>query len=66
MIKCIKYFAVIFLLTTSSSYSSRESKYLSPIEQRRAIELRLDDAERDIIEINRILDNRYSKYEIKN
>ena len=62
----MKYLVIIFVLTMCSSYSDKESRRISPIQQRHAIEVRLDDAEKDVIELNRILDSRYGKYEIKN
>ena len=53
------------LFTTTTIYNESKQK-LSPNEERVLIQKSLDNTEKEIERINKILDNPYKLYEIKN
>ena len=60
-----KYLLMIALFTTTTIYNEAKQK-LSPNEERVLIQKSLDNTEKEIKRINKILDNSYKLYEIKN
>lgn len=60
-----KYLLMIVLFTTTTIYNESKQK-LSPNEERVLIQKSLDNTEKEIERINKILDNSYRRYEIKN
>ena len=60
-----KYLLMIVLFTTTTIYNESKQK-LSPNEERVLIQKSLDNTEKEIKRINKILDNPYRRYEIKN
>ena len=60
-----KYLLMITLFTTTTIYNESKQK-LSPNEERVLIQKSLDNTEKEIERINKILDNPYKLYEIKN
>ena len=60
-----KYLLMIVLFTTTTIYNESKQK-LSPNEERVLIQKSLDNTEKEIERINKILDNPYKLYEIKN
>lgn len=60
-----KYLLMIVLFTTTTIYNESKQK-LSPNEERVLIQKSLDNTEKEIERINKILDNPYRRYEIKN
>ena len=60
-----KYLLMIALFTTTIIYNESKQK-LSPNEERVLIQKSLDNTEKEIKRINKILDNPYKLYEIKN
>jgi len=60
-----KYLAIIIIFITTTGYN--ESRYkLSPNEERVLIQKSLDNTEKEIERINKILDDPYRLYKIKN
>ena len=60
-----KYLLMIVLFTTTTIYNESKQK-LSPNEERVLIQKSLDNTEKEIERINKILDDPYRRYEIKN
>jgi hypothetical protein len=60
-----KYLAIFIVFITTTSYNESKQK-LSPSEERILIQKRFDNTEKEIERINKILDNPYRLYEIKN
>ena len=60
-----KYLLMIVLFTTTTIYNESKQK-LSPNEERVLIQKSLDNTEKEIERINKILDNPYKLYKIKN
>ena len=59
-----KYLLMIALCTTTTIYNESKQK-LSPNEERVLIQKSLDNTEKEIERINKILDDPYYKYKIK-
>ena len=59
-----KYLLMITLFTTTTIYNESKQK-LSPNEERVLIQKSLDNTEKEIERINKILDDPYYKYKIK-
>ena len=59
-----KYLLMIVLFTTTTIYNEKKQK-LSPNEERVLIQKSLDNTEKEIERINKILDDPYYKYKIK-
>mgnify|MGYP003398037368 FL=1 len=59
-----KYLLMIVLFTTTTIYNESKQK-LSPNEERVLIQKSLDNTEKEIERINKILDDPYYKYKIK-
>ena len=59
-----KYLLMIVLFTTTTIYNESKQK-LSPNEERVLIQKSLDNTEKEIERINKILDNPYRLHEIK-
>ena len=59
-----KYLLMIVLFTTTTIYNESKQK-LSPNEERVLIQKSLDNTEKEIERVNKILDDPYYKYKIK-
>ena len=59
-----KYLLMIVLFTTTTIYNESKQK-LSPNEERVLIQKSLDNTEKEIERINKILDNPFYKYKTK-